>query len=368
MDGISDEFSAALKQQEGIAEIGNIYAVEIPPSFPEEQYALIEKRIFENKTALEYITPFIPPYDEDGKEVDQEQYINEIKEERRFAGTIYGMSQLLTEKLEEVEGDFDWNKFHTGDYVIATRFWNDITVFEPGETVTLHNEKGEEKEYEVLAVADVPYACGKQWNYMMEFNFILPEEEYLDFIGDRKPMRTLFNVEEDSWDKTDKWLETYCKAVNPKLNCKSRKNFEQEFDEYSRMIYIVGAGLVFVLACIGILNFINTVFTSMLSRKQEFAMMEAVGMSGKQLKKMLCMEGSFYAFCTVLISLIISALANITVVRRVGEEIISYSWKFTITPVLCCIPVLLVIVIAVPMLGFHVMVQESVVERMRKNY
>ena len=72
--------------------------------------------------------------------------------------------------------------------------------------------------------------------------------------------------------------------------------------------------------------------------------------------------------CTVLISLIAGALANITVVRRLGEEIISYSWKFTITPVLCCIPVLLVIVIVVPMLGFHVMAYESVVERMKKNY
>ena len=368
MDGISDEFLAALKQQKGIAEMGNIYAAEILPSFTEEQCALIEKRIFENKAALEYITPFIPPYDEEGKEVNQKEYINEIKEEKRFDGTIYGMSQLLTEKLEEVEGDFDWNKFHTGDYVIATRFWTDITVFEPGETVTLHNEKGEEKQYEVLAVANIPYACGKQWACMMEFNFILPEEEYIGFIGDSQPMRTLFNVEKGSWDKTDKWLETYCKAVNPKLNCKSRKNYESEFDEYTQMIFIVGDGLVFVLASIGILNFINTVLTSMLSRKQEFAMMEAVGMSRKQLKKMLCMEGGYYALCTVLISLIAGALANITVVRRLGEEIISYSWKFTITPVLCCIPVLLVIVIVVPMLGFHVMAYESVVERMKKNY
>ena len=66
MDGVTDDFLAALKQQEGITETGNIYAKEIPTSFTKEQNALVEKRILNNKKALEYITSLIPPYDEDG--------------------------------------------------------------------------------------------------------------------------------------------------------------------------------------------------------------------------------------------------------------------------------------------------------------
>ena len=368
MDGVTDDFLAALKQQEGITETGNIYAKEIPTSFTKEQNALVEKRILNNKKALEYITSLIPPYDEDGKEYGVKEYIKELEEKKQFDGTIYGMSQLLTEKLEAVEGDFDWEKFRTGDYVVATRFWDDITVFKPGEKVTLSNEQGEKREYEVLAVANVPYACAKQWISTIEVNFILPEEEYLDFIGESQPMRTLFNVKEGTWNKMDKWIETYCKMVNPDLDCKSRKNYEQEFAEYTQMVFIVGNGLAVVLACIGILNFINTVLTSVLSRKQEFAMMEAVGMSGRQLKKMLCMEGGYYALCTALISLVAGALSNLTFVRMFGQEMISYRWKFTVTPVVLCIPVLLAIVVAVPLFGFRVMVKDSVVERMRKNY
>ena len=45
---------------------------------------------------------------------------------------------------------------------------------------------------EVMAVGDRAYACGLQSYGVFEYNFVLPDREYLDFIGDRLPMRTLF--------------------------------------------------------------------------------------------------------------------------------------------------------------------------------
>ncbi|RKI39930.1 ABC transporter permease [bacterium D16-51] len=367
MDGVSKRFLSALKKQAGIAGLGNIYAREIPPVFSEKQNQIIDKRVFGNEKAVGYIKMYIPPADDGGKGVKEQDYIEKLKETRRFDGTVYGVGQFLAEKLEKVYGKFDWEEFSTGKYVVAARLWDEIEAFRPGETVTLHNEKGEEKEYTVLAVANIPYACGKQWVHEIDFDFILPEKEYLSFFGNSQPMRTLFNVEEGLREKMDKWLEAYCKRSGENLRYTSRKDYEQEFEEYTQMIFIVGNGLVFVLACIGILNFANTVFTSILSRKQEFAMLEAVGMSGKQLQGMLCIEGGYYALCTILISLPAGALANITVIRGLGGEILSYRWKFTIAPVLWCMPALLVLLVIVTILGYRSMVHGSVVERMRRN-
>ncbi len=44
--------------------------------------------------------------------------------------------------------------------------------------------------------------------------------------------------------------------------------------------------------------------TSVVTRQREFAMMEAVGMTGKQLRRMLILEGMFYALWTVVFSVI----------------------------------------------------------------
>ena len=50
-----------------------------------------------------------------------------------------------------------------------------------------------------------------------------------------------------------------------------------------------------VIGLIGMLNFINSVLTNIVTRRKEFAMMEAIGMTKKQLLQMLILEGIYYA-------------------------------------------------------------------------
>lgn len=99
-------------------------------------------------------------------------------------------------------------------------------------------------------------------------------------MGEQQPMRTLINVEEKQEERIEEWLSDYCKNVNADLGYTSKESILEEFDSYKNLIVIVGNLLCLVLAFIGILNFINTMVTSVLARKQEFAMMEAVGMTG----------------------------------------------------------------------------------------
>ena len=120
-----------------------------------------------------------------------------------------------------------------------------------------------------------------------------------------------------------------------------------------------------ILAAIGILNFINTMITSMLSRRQEFAMMEAVGMTGRQLNQMLCLEGVYYALYTTVCSVVLGVILSATAFKEFGEMMFAYTWRFSVTPILLCIPVLIVIASLVPWIGFKTMVKDSVVERLR---
>lgn len=202
-------------------------------------------------------------------------------------------------KLENVEGELDWEKFSTGKYVIATRYGTgdskSIDYFKPGEKVTVSNEDGETREYEVLAVADMPYACGFQHFGIFNCNYILPEKEFLNLMGEGQPMRTIFNVEKKQEEK-----------------------------------------------------------------------MEAVGMTGKQLKEMLCFEGGYYALFTSICALILSAVLSVAAVRPIGGDFFFFTWKLTVMPVVFCIPMILVVVLIVPLICYKNMNQVSVVERMRR--
>ncbi len=360
-DGVTEDFLRELKSQEGIEEIGNIYLKEIDPVLSEENYGLIEERIFENPKAqdtLEWVSG------------GDKELLDDLREGLWMDGKVYGIGELVMDKLENPEGSLDWEKFRTGKYVIAARFGlmdeTGIDFFLPGEKVTVYNEAGEGREYEVLAVADMPYACGFQHFGMFNCDFILPEGEYLELMGESRPMRTLFNVASEQEDIVEAWISDYCENVEPALLYQSKASIVEEFDSYRNLIAMVGSLLAFILALIGILNFINTMVTSVLSRKQEFAMMEAVGMTGAQLKRMLCFEGGYYALYTGIISVIFSSIISVLVVKPYGDEMFFFRWHFTLLPLALCIPALLAVVVLVPSVCHKSMRKTSVVDRMRK--
>ena len=61
--------------------------------------------------------------------------------------------------------------------------------------------------------------------------------------------------------------------------------------------------------------------TSILSRHKEIAMLQSVGMTGRQVKQMLMYEGMGYSVLGLLCSLILSIVGSITVVRMMGAEL-----------------------------------------------
>lgn len=358
--GVTAEFLEDVKEQPGITELGNIYVKELYPTFTDSDWKKIEERILDHPDIQQKLAQYIPP--------DEPDYMEMVRAERFIDGNTYGISRLVMDSLEEVEGKLDWEKFQTGKYVITTRFGEaeeleeGADFFLPGETITIYNEQGESRQYEVMAVANMPYACGLKIFGMFNCDYMLPEQEFLDFMGEQQPMRSLFNVEPEQQQQMQQWLTAYCQNVNPDLKCTSKESVRQEYDSYKNMVVIIGNLLCMTLACIGILNFINTMVTSVLSRKQEFAMMEAVGMTGKQLRQMLCMEGGCYAVLTAIVSLALSSLLSATLIRSV--ELMFFRYQFTLFPILLCLPFLFLIVLTVPVLCYRNMSRVSVVERM----
>lgn len=363
LDGVTEEFLEALKGQKGVEEVGNIYMKLTNPAFTEEAYALIEERIIRNPEVRE-------EYEAMMGAAEGMPDIEEYCKGAGIDGKVYGIGKMIMEILENPEGDLDWEKFSTGKYVIATRYGmsqaSGIKYFEPGEKVTVSNDAGETREYEVLAVADMPHACGFQHFGMFNCDYILPEEEYLDLMGGQQPMRTIFNVDKEYEENVEKWMDDYCENVNEELTYTSKASIVEQFDSQKDMYALVGGLLAFILATIGILNFVNTMVTSVLSRKQEFAMMEAVGMTGGQLKAMLCFEGGYYALYTAVCAVTLSVVLSVTAVRSLGENFFFFTWKLTVTPMLLCIPAVAAVVLLVPVICYRSMNKVSVVERMRR--
>ena len=89
------------------------------------------------------------------------------------------------------------------------------------------------------------------------------------------------------------------------------KTYEQAYEEAKNAIGLfvyAGYGALVIFGMIGILNLINTMINSVYARKKELGMLQAIGMSDRQMIRMLQMEGLFYTFGTLALSLGIGSL------------------------------------------------------------
>lgn len=74
----------------------------------------------------------------------------------------------------------------------------------------------------------------------------------------------------------------------------NRMDEVRESRSFYIQIYTLVFGFVIVVALIGAINIVNTVTTNLLLRKQEIAMLQAIGMTGGDVRKMIAAEGVIY--------------------------------------------------------------------------
>ena len=191
---------------------------------------------------------------------------------------------------------------------------------------------------------------------------IFKEMESADFL-----MSYLMNVEDQKEKSYGQFVENYTTTTEPLMDYESKQKYIDEFAGMKNLFILVGGTLSIVIGLIGILNFINSVLTNVVTRRKEFAMMEAIGMTKKQLLRMLILEGLYYAGITILAVLVFGSLFSFTVVRVLSGGIWFMKYTFVIWPMLAACPFLILFGIVVPYLAYAPQRKNSLVEEIRKN-
>lgn len=284
---------------------------------------------------------------------------------------VYGLDDFPAEYVQVLEGKLDTEQWKAGNgvYITPMRMMGDgsLCLYQPGDQIHVQQLDGTSKAYEVLAVVDIPKALETPLQVDMGVDYIFPTGELLGNMVDanQPAMKTIFNVDDENLFATENWLKNYTKNTNTALDYLSKVVLRQSFEGMINMYRLVGGVLCAILALIGILNFINSMMTSILSRHKEIAVLQSVGMTGPQVKRMLMYEGIGYSALGFLCSLILSALGSLTVVRMMGAELSYFTWHFTLIPVLICMIPLILITAFVPLICYNKMAQKTVVERLR---
>ena len=348
---VSQDFISQAESLNGLEDIGNIYLWTSKQPLSENDLA----RLQELSASSSDIANELENY-----RVRQEHGVN-----------VYGLDDFPAEYVQVLNGELNTEQWKagTGVYVTPLRMMGDgsLCLYKPGDQISVTQLDGTNKVYDVLAVVSIPSALQTPLQVDMGLDYIFPTNELLENMvsADQPAMKTIFNVDEEHQLATENWLKNYTTNTDTALDYLSKVTLRQTFDGMINMYRLVGGALCAILALIGILNFINSMTTSILSRYREIAMLQSVGMTGRQVKQMLIYEGIGYSILGLFGSLILSVIASLTVVRMMGAELTYFTWHFTLLPVFLCIIPLILITAIVPLVCYNKMAQKTVVERLR---
>ncbi len=292
---------------------------------------------------------------------------------------LYGADDFLLNGLEVIEGTIDLEKLKTGEYILLSVDCNDDgTVIENpnisvGDTVRINHLKAEElstaitDSYDFIIMAKVRANENTATTRNTgEARFYLPTEIFLPLCDNPHLVSFPFDVKEGTEAEMAEFLNSYIDSVEPSMDFESKATYTSSFDDLTSLIITIGGALSIIIGIIGIANFVNSVLTSVITRKKEFAMLQSIGMTGKQLKRMLSFEGLYYAVGTIITSVVMGVLFSVVVVRGISSGIWFFTYRFVMWPMLVIDPFLILLTVAIPALLYRQIAKASIIERLRQ--
>lgn len=364
-DTLHPELIAQVEALEGLEGIGYEYSHETEIALSEQTIANMQA-FYTDDVLADWAS-----YDPVGP-----QSIQEAVDEKSAGAVVYGLDGIVldayTAEAHVLAGSYDAEQFATGKYAIAAGLamtkeeGQTLPTVSVGDTVEIEGQ-----EYTIMAVLDEfsvvtegakeGGAENKDRHYL---EFIVPMETFRARWPQNTPRKIFFDVEDAHLDAAQEMLDRYSAETGENIPLTTRASKAAQYRRETRSSAVMGNVVSIVIALVGVLNFINSMVTSIVSRRKEFAMMQSVGMTKPQLCKLLVWEGMDYAWITLLCTYVISSLAVGIGVRAMVEGGFT-TFRFTLLPLVICTPLLLLFAVLVPYLCFHNLEKDSLVERLR---
>lgn len=376
-----------INAQGGITEGGMIYGKTSPvEEFVTEAYFRASRGTWNTPEQLDSMVHFMDR-NEEGLLADRAQ--------------LYGMEPFALDHLTVLEGDLSKLYEPGGRYVAAVYADDDYGSAEMdshwarlGDTVTLryveayeyyNPDTGEvypddmdlsqvnyvsravkyrDVEYEVAALVMVPLAFS--YRYFGADEFILNDQTFIQDSGTDCVMYYAFNTTEEANPAMESFLADYTENVDPQFDYESKASYAAEFDSMRAMFSLLGGALSFIVALVGVLNFFNAIFTGIMVRRREFAVLQSIGMTGKQLKTMLVYEGLLYALGAVAAALLLAVVFSPLLDVAMSSLFWFVTYRFTVVPILAVLPAFALLGVLVPLAVYRSVAKRTIVERLRE--
>lgn len=208
---------------------------------------------------------------------------------------VLALSKEDYKKLEAERGIIDYDSANrNNEIVFGSDYWMDTYGYEIGDEVKLTFYDGDR---------EIPMTFTLTGSTEAGSMFMLTQEQL-------EAMNLTENMTTDVWVSCEKDKLASVQSALEQMTAGSEYyelNTYQDAYKLSNMGVVMTKGALYallgIIGVIGFMNMANTLITSIITRRRELGILQAIGMTKKQLSHMLQMEGLVFTAGTLLVSL-----------------------------------------------------------------
>ena len=306
-----------------------------------------------------------------------------------YFGNVFGVSESFWEDVTIYEGENNLDalkeKMETGDYVIVGTIIDRLTgeaeeetqlqqQLQVGDSITFLKDGKEEKTCTILAKATVvateyeTYAGANGATYIGgDAPFLyMSDTKFKELYEDPTIFSYSFNAGQGQKENLEGFLADFT-GENTSVAYTSTKLLQEQLASNRNIVLLVGSMIGVILAFAGLINFTNMMVTNIITRRHEFAAMQSIGMTNRQLRRLIMDEGLYYAAGADVIGGLLAVILGTTVLKNVlnSPSMWYFTLRFTLVPALFIAVIYLILAAVIPVVVLHFFNKGSVVERLR---
>lgn len=306
-----------------------------------------------------------------------------------YFGNVFGVSEAFWDDVTIYEGeknpDVLKEKMKTGDYVIVGTIIDRLTgeakeetilqqQLQVGDSITFSKDGKEEKTCTILAKATVvateyeTYAGANGANYIGgDAPFLyMSDTKFKELYEEPTIFSYSFNAGQEQKENLEGFLADFT-GENTSVAYTSTKLLQEQLASNRNIVLLVGGMIGVILAFAGLINFTNMMVTNIITRRHEFAAMQSIGMTNRQLRRLIIDEGLYYAVGADVIGGLLAVILGMTVLKNVlnSPSMWYFTLQFTLVPALFIAVIYLILAAVIPVVVLHFFNKGSVVERLR---
>lgn len=195
-------------------------------------------------------------------------------------------------------------------------------------------------------------------------NIYVSNELLLKLIPDAQPYSVQFNVSDDQERSVYDTLTAEI-AASSTMRLSSRIQAKERLRQMQSVLYLLGGGIAVLLGFVGLLNFVNILSASIVRRKVEFAILESIGMTKRQLRQQVIYEGASYAIIAILLFSTLGTTLTLILLNVFSSQVSYALCRYPVLPTLLIVIALILLSAVIPTILFQCSRKTSLIDRLR---